>query len=183
MTALRLALLAGACALAPALARAQGAAPAPAPAIADTVCAKPSFSRFDFWAGEWVVRDTLGNVIGHSSVTRDVGGCALHEHWRSAKGGGVGESFTAWSPFDGKWHQLYVGNGGYILSMTGGFEGDRLVMELAPRPSQRDPAVQIRERWSWTPIDASHVRQTAAISTDGGTTWKTQFDGVYERAR
>lgn len=159
-------------------ARAQGA-----PAAADTVCAKPAYSRFDFWAGEWVVRDTLGNVIGHSSVTRDVGGCALHEHWRSVKGGGIGESFTAWSPFDGKWHQLYVGKGGYILSMSGGFEGDRLVMSLAPRPSPTDPKVQLLERWSWTPIDSSRVRQTAAVSTDGGATWKTIFDGVYERER
>ncbi|NUO62181.1 MAG: hypothetical protein HOQ11_07845 [Gemmatimonadaceae bacterium] len=65
--------------------------------------------------------------------------------------------------------------------MTGSFEGERLVMELAPRPSQRDPKVQLRERWSWTPIDSSHVRQKSELSSDGGASWRTQFEGVYER--
>ena len=158
---------------------AQASAPA---AAADTVCARPDFRRFDFWVGEWVVRDTAGNVIGRNQVTRDVGGCGLHEHWTAARNNEIGESFTAWAPGEGKWHQLYVGSGGYIVVMSGGFEGDRLVMFTAPRPSARDPKVQAVERWSWTPIDASHVRQHAEVSTDGGKVWRTTFDGRYERA-
>ena len=118
-----------------------------------------------------------GKVIGHNTITRDVGGCAVHEHWTSASPkGGAGESLTAFSPFDRRWHQLYVGGGGYILSMSGDFEGDRLVMLV-----DRGAGATTIERWSWTPLDASRVRQTSAVSTDGGKTWKTQFDGVYER--
>ena len=166
--ALLLALLASA---GPLALRAQDAA------AADSVCAKPAFRRFDFWVGDWVVRDTTGKVIGHNTITRDVGGCAVHEHWTSASPkGGAGESLTAFSPFDRRWHQLYVGGGGYILSMSGDFEGDRLVMLV-----DRGAGATTIERWSWTPLDASRVRQTSAVSTDGGKTWKTQFDGVYER--
>ena len=156
--------------LAPVALRAQDAA------AADTVCAKPAFRRFDFWVGDWTVKDTTGKVIGHNTITRDVGGCAVHEHWTSAGGGSTGESLTAFSPFDRRWHQLYVGGGGYILSMSGDFEGDRLVMLV-----DRGASAKVIERWSWTPLDASRLRQTSAVSTDGGKTWKTQFDGVYER--
>jgi hypothetical protein len=159
------------------------AATAGAPAVAspDSVCALPSFRRFDYWAGDWVVSDSTGKTIGRNRVTRDVGGCALHEHWASA-GGGIGESFTAYSPNDGKWHQLYVGSGGYNFVMSGSFDGDRLVLFTAPRPSSRDPKVQVIERWTWTPIDPTHVRQRAESSVDGGTTWRTIFNGIYGRA-
>jgi hypothetical protein len=42
--------------------------------------------------------------------------------------------------------------------------------------------LEVVERWTWTPIDAAHIRQRAEISADGGVTWKTQFNGLYERA-
>ena len=157
-------------------------AAAPAGAVTDTICAKPNFRRFDFWAGDWVVKDTAGRVIGSSHVTRDVGGCALHEHWAAAGGKGVGESFSGYVPNDGKWHQMYVGTGGYVFVMSGDFDGDKLVMFTPPRASARDPKLQVVERWSWTPMSDSRVRQTAQVTTDSGTTWRTIFDGIYERA-
>lgn len=30
-------------------------------------------------------------------------------------------------------------------------------------------------------MDSSHVRQLAEVTTDGGATWKTQFNGLYEQ--
>jgi signal transduction histidine kinase len=162
---------------------AQGTPAAPALAVVtDTICAKPSFRRFDFWAGDWVVKDTAGHVIGSSHVTRDIGGCALHEHWAAAGGKGIGESFSGYVPNDGKWHQMYVGSGGYVFVMSGDFDGDRLVMFTPPRPSARDPKLQVVERWTWAPMAGSRVRQTAQATTDGGVTWRTIFDGIYERA-
>jgi len=161
-------------------ARAQ-AAPALA-SVSDTICAKAAFRRFDFWAGDWIVKDTAGKVIGSSHVTRDIGGCALHEHWAAAGGKGIGESFSGYVPNDGKWHQMYVGNGGYVFVMSGDFTGDTLMMFTPPRPSARDPKLQVVERWAWRPMPGSRVRQTAQATTDGGTTWRTLFDGIYERA-
>ncbi|HEX2778458.1 MAG TPA: hypothetical protein VHM30_03095 [Gemmatimonadaceae bacterium] len=64
-----------------------------------------------------------------------------------------------------------MGSGGYIIAMNGGFEGERLVMNVAPRPSARDPKLLVLERWTWTPM-----------SSDNGATWKTIFDGIYERS-
>ena len=149
--------------------------------MTDTICAKPNFRRFDYWAGDWVVKDTAGKVIGSSRVTRAVGGCALHEHWTAAGGKGAGESFSGYVPNDGQWHQMYVGSGGYVFVMSGSFVGDTLVMFTPPRPSARDPKLEVVERWSWRPLPGSRVRQTAQATIDGGTTWRTIFDGMYER--
>lgn len=149
-------------------------------AVTDTVCAHAVFRQFDYWAGDWTVKDSAGKVIGRSTITRDVGGCALHEHWTSGNGG-VGESFTTYSPTEKKWRQLYVGSGGYIIAMSGNFEGSKLVLVTAPHAGYSNPNIQVVERWVWTPIDARHVRQTATLSRDGGATWITQFDGLYER--
>jgi hypothetical protein len=169
-------------ALAPRIATSQTAAAVPiAREVSDTICARPAFRRFDYWAGDWVVKDSTGKVIGRNSVTRDVGGCALHEHWSTGTGE-IGESFTTYAPLEGKWHQLYVGSGGYIIAMSGNFDGDKLVLMTTPHPSFRDPKIQVVERWTWTPLDSSRVRQTAAVSRDGGKTWIKQFDGFYERA-
>ena len=148
--------------------------------VSDTVCARPVFRRFDYWAGDWIVKDSTGKVIGNNRVTRDVGGCALHEHWSTGTGE-IGESLTTYAPLESKWHQLYVGSGGYVISMSGTFEGDRLVLITAPHASYRDPKVQVIERWTWTPLDSSRLRQSSAISRDGGATWIKQFDGFYER--
>lgn len=157
------------------------ARPAAAVVVTDTICAQANFRRFDYWAGDWVVKDSAGKEIGTNRVTRDVNGCGLHEHWAS-KGTEIGESFTAYSPNDRKWHQMYVGSGGYIFVMSGTFDGDKLVLFTAPRPAMRDPKLTVVERWTWTPLDASHVRQRAEMTTDGGATWTTQFNGIYERA-
>ena len=159
---------------------AQAAASPVSRSVTDTICARPVFRQFDYWAGDWIVKDTTGKVIGRNSVTRDVGGCALHEHW-SGGSGEIGESFTTYSPTEKKWHQLYVGSGGYIISMSGNFEGDRLVLVTAPHAGYANPAIQVVERWTWTPVDPTHVRQTATLSRDGGATWIKQFDGTYEK--
>ena len=148
--------------------------------VTDTVCAHAVFRQFDYWAGDWTVKDSAGKVIGRNTITRDVGGCALHEHWTSGNGN-VGESFTTYSPTEKKWHQLYVGSGGYIIAMSGNFEGSTLVLVTAPHAGYVNPNIQVVERWVWTPIDANHVRQTAMLSRDGGATWIKQFDGLYER--
>ncbi len=39
------------------------------------------------------------------------------------------------------------------------------------------------DRITWTPNDDGTVRQHWQTSEDGGKTWKTEFDGRYERTR
>ena len=41
----------------------------------------------------------------------------------------------------------------------------------------------ILDRTTLTPLPDGRVRQVIETSTDGGTTWKVQFDALYERRR
>ena len=41
----------------------------PAPAK-KAPCNEARFRQFDFWVGEWEVKDASGKVVGHNSVTR-----------------------------------------------------------------------------------------------------------------
>ena len=156
-------------------------APIGGPGERDTACTNSALQRFGYWEGEWVVKDGRGTVIGTNSVTRALGGCAYHEHWASRKGE-LGESFTTYDRLDGTWHELYMGSGGYVLALRGAFVGDTLVLTTLPHPSASDHDVQVVERWKWEPLDNRRLRQTGAISSDGGVTWRTKFMELYERA-
>ena len=49
-------------------------------------CANGPYREFDFWAGEWVVKDASGEEAGRNSVSIEQGGCVLIERWSGADG-------------------------------------------------------------------------------------------------
>ena len=132
-------------------------------------CADAAFRQFDFWIGEWTI---LPNVP--SSVTRETSGCAIFEHYRPT--GLEAKSISIYDPRDGRWHQTYIvkGNTGQPLLMTGGLEGDKMVMYVRSGGS-------ITQRWTWERIDANTVTQKSERTTDNGATYTLGFLGTYKR--
>ena len=100
---------------------AQDQKPAPPP------CSGPEHRQFDFWVGEWDVTTPDGKPAGTNRIESILGGCVLMESWESTNGKSVGHSFNLYSS-DGKWHQTWVDNGGTLLELVGGLDGDRMVM-------------------------------------------------------
>jgi hypothetical protein len=137
-------------------------------------CQGPEHREFDFWEGEWTVRSPDGERLGRNRIRVVAGGCALREVWRGA-GGSVGTSLNFRSGDSGRWHQVWVGGDGGILRLEGGLRDSRMVLE-GDRPGR-----DVRDRISWTPRDDGTVRQLWEISRDGGESWETVFDGIYER--
>src|SRR5262245_30372918 len=41
----------------------------------------PHAREFDFWLGEWEVRNPKGRVVGHSRIEAILGGCVILEDW------------------------------------------------------------------------------------------------------
>ena len=158
-------------------ASAQTAPPSPRPAP----CTGPEFRQFDFWAGAWDVRDTKsGALVGSNEITPEFRGCVLHEHWKgiNAPPGGGGESFNLYDPARKRWHQTWVdASGGGVLLLDGGLEHG--VMRL--RGTSPDPKGTRIDEITYTPGNDGTVRQLWRSSTDRGTTWQTQFDGIYTR--
>ncbi len=153
-----------------------GADAAPA---AKTKCEIAEQRQFDFWIGDWTVTDTAGVVQGTNNVEAVLGGCAVQEHWVGADGS-AGTSLNAYIKFPKKWHQSWIADAGNMLQLDGGLVGGKMVLE-GPRPDGKGGTV--RDRITWTPMDANRVRQTWVASGDNGRSWSVVFDGIYARKR
>jgi hypothetical protein len=133
---------------------------------------------FDFWIGTWDVFGPEGRQVGRSSITALFGTGALAEHWRGA-GDVEGRSLNAWDEMRGAWHQTWVDSAGGVLLLDGGLKDGAMVMEGLAN-GEAEGAEPERQRITWTPHDGE-VRQHWQVSSDGGTTWRTAFDGRYVR--
>jgi len=142
-------------------------------------CASPEHHQFDFWIGNWEVRDPDGKPAGTNDVTTLYGGCILQEHWQGAKGS-VGTSFNLYDAPRGVWHQTWVDGEAGLLVLEGGLEGKDMVLR-GHRPSHQDPSVEVLHEIRWTPLADGRVRQHWQVSKDEGATWTTVFDGYYSR--
>lgn len=147
-------------------ARAQGTQSKPRP------CAGPEHRQFDFWIGDWEVRDAKGAPQGTNRITQEYDGCVLQEHWSSP--GQTGSSFNVYDARAKRWHQTWVDSGGTLLLLDGGLEKDGSMLLKSPGGSQR-----IR----WTLLGDGRVRQLWETSDDGGKSWKVKFDGYYSKKK
>jgi hypothetical protein len=149
------------------------------PAARPPACMKAEYRQFDFWIGDWDVSNPQGKAAGTNLIRPILGGCVLHESWKG-QGGFVGESFNVFDAARGVWHQTWVDASGVALVMDGQFENG--VMTLSdrdvPHKKDRDRINEI----AWTPNPDGSVRQHWRVSTDGGKTWMTLFDGKYVRS-
>ena len=139
-------------------------------------CRAAEYRQFDFWVGDWEVRDPSGSkVLGANRVTLEQDGCLIIEHWTSARGGQTGTSFNYYDIRDSKWRQLYLdnsGNAGAFPAMSGSLKDNRMVLLSDEKAS---PVF----RWTWYVISPGRVRQMAERSDDGEKTWRVTWDSVY----
>jgi hypothetical protein len=49
-------------------------------------CCNETHKQFDFWVGEWIVLDLLGNKVGENQISKIEENCIVSEHWKGAKG-------------------------------------------------------------------------------------------------
>jgi hypothetical protein len=148
-----------------------------APAGPPTVCVNDADRhRFDFWLGEWDVTTPDGKRAGSSVIESVSGGCAMLENWTSGRGG-KGKSLNAYNPAIKQWQQYWIGQDGQVAEYRSSeFDGKSLAFFI------KDDAKPLTlHRLTFTPIDASTVRQHSEDSEDGGKTWKTQYDLYYHR--
>jgi hypothetical protein len=154
------------------------AAPGLAGQQAPAPCAAAEYRQFDFWVGTWNVFNPAGRQVGTNTIERTLGGCALHEQWRSAQGT-RGYSYNIYDRTHGRWHQTWVDDSGNLLTIEGGLEGTRMILRGTTQNAQ---GAAVQNRITWTPVAADSVRQLWETSADAGRTWSVAFDGLYVRA-
>ncbi|HEX9829334.1 MAG TPA: hypothetical protein VGB10_03905 [Bacteroidota bacterium] len=137
----------------------------------------PEFRQFDFWIGEWEVRNPNGVKVGESSIQLIIGDCVIFENWTGA-GGGTGKSFNVYNAATKQWQQFWVGSGGGVLELSGTYHDNK--MEYTGESIQKD-GKRIQNRLIFFNNPDKTVRQLWEQSTDGGKQWTVAFDGMYVR--
>ena len=141
-----------------------------------TPCAGSAYRQFDFWIGNWDVFDVErpAVVVAHARVELILNGCVLHEVYQSLDGH-KGESFSIYDGTRDTWHQSWVNDHGYLLTIEGRLRDGAMILEGTDHLSDGKPR-QVRGQWR----SQDHgVREAAVRSTDGGVTWVPWFDLLF----
>lgn len=140
------------------------------------------FRQFDFWIGEWEAFATNGKKAGDSKIELILDSCVLLENWISTQQGYKGKSFNTFNSATGKWQQTWVDNTGTITYYSEGeFKDGKMVLDTK-NEKQTDGTVKIL-RMTFSKLSDNKVRQFGESSTDGGKTWKTDFDLEYRKKK
>lgn len=151
-----------------------------------TPCSGPQYKEFDFWLGDWDVRNASGQLLGHNHISKQYGGCVVLEQWEGA-GGGSGSSFNLYDQTTKQWHQFWVDTSGTNwlssdkqgnpVTLRGGIRDGAMVLSSHPDTLQSIGLTRV----TWRPTPDGGVRQTFEGSSDGGKTWTVSFDGFYKK--
>ena len=148
-----------------------------APAKPVSPCESGAYREFDFWAGNWVVKDAAGDEVGRNAIEVEQRGCVVIERWTSADGS-TGMSLNFYDPVARTWTQQWVSPGA-VLRMTGGLVDGAMVLEGPLHYLKAGRATRLRG--TWTRLPDGRVRQHFEESSDQGKTWTDWFDGYYSR--
>jgi len=140
-------------------------------------CCKEPFRQFDFWVGDWEVKDSSGTLLGNNRIHPIEKGCGLEENWTGAKGT-TGTSISFYNQYTKQWHQSWVDINGGVIVMDGDFKDGSMVL-LTPKRENEDGYFQ--NRTSWTPLEDGRVRHLWEQTKDGGKTWIIVFEGFYSK--
>ena len=143
-------------------------------------CVAPENRQFDFWLGDWDVRDPAGKLVGANRITSLHQGCVLFENYRA--GEFSGSSLNAYDADRKKWHQTWVDSSGGLLVIEGGrVDGKILLTGETADPGKIGGTIV--NRISWQPLSDGRVRQLWETSADKGLSWTTSFDGYYTKQK
>jgi len=158
------------------------------PLAAAPLCDSPGSHQFDFWIGDWSIRQQIRTADGgwlelpaHTSVRPALGGCALLEHWRGSVEffwAGMdkpapmrGMSVRSFDAKSGRWTIWWMdsmdpnfskGFSGHFENGKGLFYSEQAAVDGSKRLA----------RITFSDIQKDSVHWDLASSHDGGSTWK-----------
>ena len=147
-------------------------------------CAYTAENRqFDFWVGEWrVVTADGGSPAGDSKIELILGDCVIQENWTSAGTAGYqGKSYNIYNPDLKRWEQFWNDNVGGMIHFYGGLKDG--VMDYWTDEIPQKDGTKLKRHLQFIPSGADKVRQFSQGSTDGGKTWKVEYDFIYNRKK
>lgn len=153
-------------------------AQAPPAAQAAPSCDGPAYRAFDFWVGEWNVRQPDGSGNGYNVIAPINRGCALLETY-SAGGEPGGQSYNFYDPVRDTWTQLWL-SPGVIIRMEGPItEPGTLTLSGTITYANQPAPRAFTGRWT-AQADGSVKQEFWEQDPESGT-WSNWFTGIYTR--
>ena len=142
----------------------------------------PENRQFDFWLGDWNVVTTQGAVpAGSSRIELILGDCVVQENWQSDGNPYSGKSYNTYNAALKRWEQYWVDNSGGNIFFYGGLKDGVMDYWTDEIPQPGGPALKRHLRFF--NLGPDKVRQFSQGSTDGGKTWKPEYDFTYLRKK
>ncbi len=141
-------------------------------------CDDPRLAALSQMSGEWQL-SMEGAGFGKVTMTKSAGGCAFIEIWE----GPGGENGTSLHWLDAQsaspvLRQVYVDDSGWHIEATGTLNGD--VLEYRGASTDRAGNDVIRRNIIHG-LGSDQLLQVAEVSRDGGITWESLGNIVYQR--
>jgi hypothetical protein len=146
---------------------------------------EPRLRALDFWIGRWTV-SWYGEFVGHNVIEKALDGCAVTERWLDFRGRAAFSLFW-YDRNEDRWKQVFLTDRALEVGAT----KEKAESTLLTTPHRvrfqgsypgRENGTIIDDRTTLTLEAPGRVRQLIEISTDGGKTWHTTFNGVYRPA-
>jgi len=136
--------------------------------------------QFDFWVGDWEVVPTAGGLPqGSSHIAKELGDCVIWENWKSLGNSYAGKSYNTYNTSLKRWEQFWVDNVGGMIHFYGGLNDG--VMDYWTDDMPQPDGTKLRRHLQFFNQGPGKVRQFSQGSTDGGKTWKVEYDLTYLR--
>ena len=140
----------------------------------------PENRQFDFWLGEWNVETTEGGVpAGQSKIELILGDCVVQENWQSNGNPYSGKSYNMYNAALKRWEQYWVDNSAGNIFFYGGLKDG--VMDYWTDEIPQPGGPPLKRHLQFFKLGPDKVRQFSQGSTDGGKTWKPEYDFTYVR--
>ena len=142
----------------------------------------PENRQFDFWVGEWNVETTQGGVpAGQSKIELILGDCVVQENWQSNGNPYAGKSYNMYNAALKRWEQYWVDNSAGNIFFYGGLKGG--VMDYWTDEIPQPGGPPLKRHLQFFKLGPDKVRQFSQGSTNGGKTWKPEYDFTYIRKK
>ena len=140
-------------------------------------CCSEFNRQFDFWIGDWIVKDTTGSVVGENRITKIEGGCGLQEQWIGTSGT-TGTSINYFDKSDNTWNQLWLDNGGNQLKLKGQLHKGKMVLQSEMVNTQDS---NYYNQITWSENEDGTVTQHWEVFDQYNKPVRTLFKGIYHR--
>jgi tetratricopeptide (TPR) repeat protein len=146
-------------------------------------CAYAAENRqFDYWLGEWNVTTTQGAIpSGNSKIELILEDCVVLENWKSLNNPYSGKSYNVYDQALKRWEQYWVDNVGGNIFFHGELKDG--VMDYYTDEIPQPDGTKLMRHLQFFRVNPDTVRQFSQGSTDGGKTWKVEYDFTYNRKK